>query len=73
MSRLKIITSIQMCKLLERLGFVAIRQQGSHKFYRHQNGRTTVIPMHTGDLDRSLIRKILKDIELSINDYNKEN
>ena len=62
-----------MCKLLERLGFVAIRQQGSHKFYRHQNGRTTVIPMHTGDLDRSLIRKILKDIELSINDYNKEN
>jgi len=72
MSRLKIITSVQMCKLLENLGFIAIRQQGSHKFYRHCDGRTTVIPMHTGDLERSLIRKILRDIELTINDYNKE-
>jgi len=70
MSRLKIITSVQMCKLLDSIGFVAIRQRGSHKFYRHNDGRTTIIPMHTGDLDRSLIRKILKDIELTIDDYN---
>jgi len=60
-----------MCKLVENIGFVAIRQRGSHKFYRHSDGRTTVIPMHAGDLDRSLIRKILKDIEITIDDYNK--
>ena len=71
MSRLRIITSTQMCKLVENIGFVAIRQRGSHKFYRHSDGRTTVIPMHAGDLDRSLIRKILKDIEITIDDYNK--
>ena len=71
MSRLRIITSIQMCKLVEAIGFVAIRQRGSHKFYRHNDGRTTVIPMHVGDLDRSLIRKILKDIEITIDEYNK--
>ena len=71
MSRLRIITSLQMCKLVENIGFVAIRQRGSHKFYRHSDGRTTVVPMHAGDLDRSLIRKILKDIEITIDEYNK--
>jgi len=71
MSRLKIMTSVQMCKLLESIGFMAIRQRGSHKFYRHDDGRTTVVPMHVGDLDRSLIRKILKDIDMTIDDYNK--
>jgi len=71
MSKLKIITSVQMCKLVENIGFVAIRQRGSHKFYRHSDGRTTVISIHVGDLDRSLTRKILKDIEMTIDDYNK--
>ncbi|MCL2080685.1 MAG: type II toxin-antitoxin system HicA family toxin [Oscillospiraceae bacterium] len=59
-----------MCKLLENDGFAAIRQKGSHRFYRHADGRTTVVPMHAVDLDRSLIRKILKDIDMSIDNYN---
>jgi len=63
MSRLRITTSTQMCKLVESIGFVTIRQRGSHKFYRHSDA--------AGDLDRSLIRKILKDIEITIDDYNK--
>ena len=70
MSKLKIISSSQMCKLLETEGFSLIRQKGSHRFYRHDDGRTTVVPMHAGDLDRTLIRKILNDIEMSIDEYN---
>lgn len=72
MSKLKIITSIQMCKLLERVGFFEVRQKGSHKFYRSSTNKTTVVPMHAGDLDRTLIRKILKDIDMSIDKYNEE-
>lgn len=72
MSKLRIITSMQMCKLLESIGFIAIRQKGSHRFYQHTDGRTTVVPMHAGDLDRTLIRKILKDIDMSIDDYNEK-
>jgi len=71
MSKLKIVKSSQMCKILEGLGFSLIRQKGSHRFYRHSDGRTTVIPMHTGDLDRALVRKILRDIELSIDKFNE--
>ena len=70
MSQLKIITSSQMCKLLEREGFVNTRQKGSHRFYRNPDGRTTVVPMHASDLDRTLIRKILADIDISIGEYN---
>ena len=70
MNQLKIITSSRMCSLLESEGFVNIRQKGSHRFYKHTDGRTTVIPMHASDLDRTLIHKILKDIDMSIDDYN---
>ena len=71
MSRLKIITSSQMCRLAEREGFEEMRQKGSHRFYRHDDGRTTLVPVHPGDLDRTLIRKILRDnMDMTIDEYN---
>lgn len=70
MSKLRIITSTQMCKLLNDIESELIRQKGSHRFYQHVDGRTTVVPMHPGNLDRTLIRKILRDIDMSIDDYN---
>ena len=70
MSKLKIITSSQMSMLLEVVRFVNIRKRGRHRFYKHTDGRTTVAPMHATDLDRTLIRKILKDIDMSIDEYN---
>ncbi|MBP7962729.1 MAG: type II toxin-antitoxin system HicA family toxin [Caldilineaceae bacterium] len=29
--------------MLRQLGFVAVRQRGSHVFYRHPDGRTTTV------------------------------
>lgn len=69
MSKLTIISSRDMVKVLESLGFNEIRQKGSHKNFRHQDGRTTVVPFHGEDLGRGLIRKILKDIEISPDEY----
>jgi predicted RNA binding protein YcfA (HicA-like mRNA interferase family) len=60
-----------MCRLLNQLGFVMIRQRGSHRFFRHNDGRTALIPMHATDLDRSLIRKILNEIDLTVEEYNE--
>jgi len=70
MSKLKIITSTEMCKLLQKEGFVAVRQKGGHRFFMNPDGRTTVVPIHATDLLRTLIRKIIKDIGMSIDDYN---
>ena len=72
MSKLKIITNANMCKLLEKEGFVAVRQSGSHRFFLRADGCTTIVPIHAKDQDRSITRKILKDIGMSIEDYNKK-
>jgi len=70
MSKLTIISSKEMVVILKRLGFDEIRQTGSHKlFSRRQDGRNTVLPMHSKDLKRGLIKAILKDIGLTVEDY----
>ncbi|OPX24156.1 MAG: hypothetical protein B1H02_04030 [Candidatus Latescibacteria bacterium 4484_107] len=71
MSKLQIIDAKRMEKLLLRLGFEKTRQKGSHVFYRHPDGRTTTVPHHRGRLARPLIREILREIEVSVDNYNK--
>jgi predicted RNA binding protein YcfA (HicA-like mRNA interferase family) len=69
MSKLTIISSKEMMKIIQALGFNEIRQKGSHKTYKHIDGRTTMLPFHGEDLGRGLIRKILKDIEITTEEY----
>jgi predicted RNA binding protein YcfA (HicA-like mRNA interferase family) len=72
MSKLKLVDARTMEKLLFRLGFKKVRQKGSHAFYRHPDGRTTTVPHHKARvLARPLIREILREIEITIDDYNK--
>lgn len=71
MSRLKLVNAKTMEKLLLRLGFEKVRKKGSHAFYRHPDGRVTTIRHHKAKmLARPLIREILRDIEVTIDDYN---
>ena len=71
MTKLKLLTAAKLERLLFRLGFVKVRQKGSHAFYRHEDGRTTTIPHHSGEnLPRPLIRAILREIRLSVDEYN---
>lgn len=56
--------------VLRNLGFSAIRQKGSHVFYKHTDGRTTTVPNHPNrDLARPLIREILREIEISVEEF----
>lgn len=72
MTRLQIIDAERMEKLLFLLGFKRVRQKGSHVFYRHPDGRTTTIPHHRGRvLARPLMREILREIEITVEEYNK--
>ena len=73
MSRLPIVNFETMEKVLGNLGFEEVRQKGSHVFYRHRDGRTTTVPKHSGrDLARPLIREILREIELTPEQFRKE-
>lgn len=70
MSKLPIVDAKTLEKLLFALGFEKTRQKGSHAFYRNPDGRVTTIPHHKGrDLSRPLIRKILRDIDLTPAEY----
>ena len=72
MSRLALINAPSLEKILFKLGFKKIRQKGSHSFYRHPDGRTTTIPFHLGkDLSRPLLRSILREINIGIEEYNR--
>jgi predicted RNA binding protein YcfA (HicA-like mRNA interferase family) len=66
MTRLPLVNFKTMEKVLLNLGFERVRQKGSHVFYRHPDGRTTTAPNHPGrDISRPLIREILREIELT--------
>ena len=59
----------EVATLLERLGFRDVRQHGSHKRFRHPDGRVTTVPFHGGrDIAPSLLRKIARDIQLSVDE-----
>ena len=57
----------EVIALLNALGFVEVRQRGSHKQFRHADGRATTVPFHPGrDISPILLRQIAKDIGLTI-------
>lgn len=59
----------EVAALLERLGFRDVRQRGSHKRFRHADGRVTTVPFHGNrDVAPSLLRKIARDIRLSVDE-----
>lgn len=72
MTRLAIISPEEMQRILKHLGFERKRQVGSHVFFEHPDCRCTVVPFHPGeDLGRGLIRKILRDIKIEIEEYER--
>lgn len=72
MTKLVLISGIKLCKLLEKLGFEKIYGKGSHIRFKHVDGRRTVVPVHGNeDLGKGLLREILKQINLSKEDYDK--
>lgn len=72
MPKLPIIKPRKLIKALHKLGFVEVRQKGSHKFfYCDKDHKATVVPMHTKDIGRGLLRKILNEIDLSTDEFLK--
>ena len=51
-------------------GFNWVRCEGSHNTFRNAEGRIIVIPDHGSQvIVRSLIRKIIRDMGISIDEY----
>ncbi len=67
MAKLPILTAKQTIRILEKVGFEVARQRGSYVRLKHPDGRVVTLPVHSGqDIGRGLLRKILRDAELSV-------
>lgn len=67
MGSIPVLRPREVVALLERLGFVGVRQRGSHQQYRHADGRGTTVPFHPGrDISPTLLRKIARDIGITV-------
>jgi predicted RNA binding protein YcfA (HicA-like mRNA interferase family) len=69
MPKLVPIKGVKFIKILKKLGFMERDAEGSHVFFKHTDGRTTVVPIHNKDISKGLLRKILNDIQISIEEY----
>lgn len=70
--RLPSIKARQVIRVLRKLGFVSVRQRGSHIFFKHMDGRCTLVSYHSNeDIGRGLLRQILREIRVSPDEFLK--
>ncbi len=62
-----------MVKLLLRMGFKLVRIKGSHHFFFNERSKKTAsVPVHANEiLGTGLLKTILRDIDLSVEEYEK--
>lgn len=66
------ITAKEIIAVLERSGFVLSRQSGSHKIYKHLNGKRVTVPFHSNKiLHPKVLKSILRDADISIEQLKK--
>ena len=60
------LTGKELLLALKKTGFLLVRVKGSHHFIQHDDGRSTVVPVHGSEtIGTGLMSKILRDCELS--------
>ena len=70
MGNVPVLKPREVIAILDTLGFIEVRQRGSHRQFRHPDGRCTTVPFHQGrDLSPILLRQIAKDIAMTIDDF----
>jgi predicted RNA binding protein YcfA (HicA-like mRNA interferase family) len=72
MGDIPVLKPSEVIAILEAMGFFEARQRGGHKQFRHADGRGTRVPFHQGrDISPILLRRIAKDIGLTVRDFLK--
>ena len=71
MPKLPSIPALKAIKCFEKIGYEVIRQRGSHIRLHHKidkNKKPLTIPRHK-TLGRGLLRKLLRDAEINVEDF----
>ena len=61
------VTAREIISVVERLGFVLVRQSGSHKIYKNAVRRRVTVPFHGAKiLHPKVLKSILTDANLTV-------
>jgi len=64
------VTAAEAVKVLERAGFLLVRQSGSHKIYKNKEGKRATVPYHAGKtLHPKVLQSILRDANLMVKKF----
>lgn len=69
MSKLPVISGAECIKALEQIGFVVARQRGSHIILVREEPKTTVSVPNHDELDRGTLRAIVRQVDLSVDEF----
>jgi predicted RNA binding protein YcfA (HicA-like mRNA interferase family) len=69
-SRLPNLSGRAIVKALAKVGYVEVRQRGSHIRLRHPGKASTTVPNHKS-VGPGLLKKILRDAELTVEEFTK--
>ena len=69
MSKLPKISGKECIKALSKTGFYFKRQQGSHIILRHDNPFAQLVVPNHKELDRGLLRRLLRDADLTVEEF----
>jgi predicted RNA binding protein YcfA (HicA-like mRNA interferase family) len=70
MGKIPVLKPREVAILLESWGFREVRQRGSHKQFRHSDGRITTVPFHgSRDISPILLRVIAKDVGITVEEF----
>lgn len=70
MAKLPVLKPVEVVARLQGLGFAEVRQRGSHKQFRHADGRGTTVPFNKGrDISPILLRQIANDIGMTAEEF----
>lgn len=69
MSKLPVVSGSECIKALAKIGFVIVRQRGSHIVLVRENPKNTVIVPNHKELDRGTLRAIIRQADLTVEEF----
>ncbi len=60
----------EIIQIAHKLGFVFIRQKGSHAIYRHDDGTRITVPIHgSKEISPAVFHRILGDLKMTSREF----
>lgn len=71
MMRLRLITYKELAKKLRHAGYQMIRTTKHPVYYKEEGNITIPVPHHPGDVPKGLLRRIIKEMGITVEEFNR--